>query len=119
MATISFYIKDQIHEIDTDKAYLITVDNNLQELIPKGKSFTYKEVQEAIKPDCLIQPICLRYWTTHRDHKKLNFICDEEGMINGSKLNAAASELLQAILGPNAQDLYGNIVITPNKLFRL
>ena len=119
MATIKFPFLETILEIDTDKAYVLTVDNQLKELVPKGKSLTYKEVQEAINPGCLIQPLQLRYWTNHKDHKKLNFICDEEGMINGSKLNKAASKLLQAILGPNAQDLYGNIVITSTKLFRI
>jgi hypothetical protein len=49
----------------------------------------------------------------------MTFICDEEGMINGSKRNEKASELLKSILGLNAQDLYGNVIFLPNKLFRL
>lgn len=101
-------------------ATLIKPDGATEELIPQnGKSFTYKEIQEAIKPGCLIQPIHLRYWTTDKDAKKMNFICDEEGMINGSQHNEKASDLLQAILGPHAQDLYGNIIFIPNKLFRI
>lgn len=101
------------------KATLIKADGTLQELVPKGKSFTYKEIQEAIKPGCLVQPIQLRYWTKHKDFSKMNFICDEEGMINGSEKNKKASNLLKDILGPNAQDLYGNVIFLPNKLFRL
>lgn len=100
-------------------ATLIKVDGTTEELTPKGKSFTYKEVQEAIRPGCLIQPIQLRYWTTDNDAKKMNFITDEEGGLNGSLLNKKASDLLQAILGPCAQDLYGNIIFLPNKLFRI
>ena len=37
-------------------ATLIKVDGTTEELTPKGKSFTYKEIQEAIRPGCLIQP---------------------------------------------------------------
>ena len=109
-----------LYPYDLTKATLIKVDGTTEELTPSNdKSFTYKEIQEAIRPGCLIQPIQLRYWTTDKDAKKMNFICDEEGMINGSKYNEEASELLQAILGPNAQDLYGNIIFLPNKLYRL
>ena len=53
-----------------------------------------------------------------KDAKKMNFITDEEGGLNGSELNQKASDLLQSILGPCAQDLYGNIIFLPNKLFR-
>lgn len=102
-----------------DKATLIKPDGTTEELTPKGKSFTYNEVQDAIKPGCLIQPIQLRYWTTDKDAKKMNFICDEEGAINGSAYNEKATDLLQSILGPHAQDLYGNIIFLPNKLFKL
>lgn len=102
-----------------DQATLIKTDGTTSELKPNGKTFTYTEIREAIKPGCLIQPIQLRYWTNHKDFKKMNFICDEEGMINGSKRNEKASKLLKNILGPNAQDLYGNVIFLPNKLFRL
>lgn len=102
-----------------NQATLIKIDGTTSELKPNGKTFTYTEIQEAIKPGCLIQPIQLRYWTNHKDFKKMNFICDEEGMINGSKRNEKASKLLKDILGPNAQDLYGNVIFLPNKLYRL
>lgn len=109
-----------LYPYDLTKATLIKVDGTTEELTPaNGKSFTYEEIREAIKPGCLIQPIQLRYWTTDNDAKKMNFICDEEGMINGSKHNEKASDLLQLILGPGTQDLYGNIIFLPNKLFRL
>ena len=102
-----------------EKATLIKVDGTLQELIPKGKIFTYNEIQRVIREGCLIQPIQLRHWTNHKDFKKMNFICDEEGMINGSKRNEKASKLLKNILGPNAQDLYGNVIFLPNKLYKI
>ena len=102
-----------------NQATLIKTDGTTQELTPEGKTFTYEEIRNAIKPGCLIQPIQLRYWVNHKDLKKMNFICDEEGMINGSKMNKKASELLKSILGPNAQDLYGNVIFLPNKLYRL
>lgn len=109
-----------LYPYNLTKATLIKVDGTTEELTPSnGKSFTYEEIREAIKHGCLIQPIQLRYWTTDKDAKKMNFICDEEGMINGSKRNEKASELLQAILGPNVQDLYGNVIFLPNKLYRL
>ena len=107
-----------LYPYDLTKATLIKVDGTTKGLTPSnGKSFTYKEIQEAIRPKCLIQPIQLRYWTTDKDAKKMNFICDEEGMINGSKKNEKASDLLQTILGPCAQDLYGNVIFLPNKLY--
>ena len=102
-----------------NQATLIKTDGTTQELTPKGKTFTYGEIRNAIKEGCLIQPIQLRYWTNHKDFKKMNFICDEEGMINGSKRNEKASKLLKGILGPNAQDLYGNVIFLPNKLYRI
>ena len=102
-----------------NQATLIKTDGTTEELTPKGKTFTYKEIQEAIKSGCLIQPIKLRYWTHHKDFSKMNFICDEEGMINGSKRNEKASKLLKGILGPYAQDLYGNVIFLPNKLYRI
>ncbi len=109
-----------LYPYDLTKATLIKVDGTTEELIPSnGKSFTYEEIQEAIRPGCLIQPIQLRYWTIDKDAKKMNFITDEEGGINGSQLNEKASDLLQLILGSCAQDLYGNIIFLPNKLFRL
>jgi len=109
-----------LYPYDLTKATLIKVDGTTKELTPSnGKSFTYNEVQEAIKPGCLIQPIQLRYWTADKDAKKMNFITDEEGIINGSKYNEKASDLLQSILGPNAQDLYGNVIFLPNKLYKL
>ena len=36
---------------------------------------------------------------------------------NGSGLNEKASQLLKEILGPNVQDLYGNIIFLPKKMF--
>ena len=105
---------------DLTKATLIKVDCTTEELMPSnGKSFTYDEIRNAIREGCLIQPIQLRYWTNHKDFKKMNFICDEEGTINGSKKNEKASKLLKSILGPNAQDLYGNVIFLPNKLYRI
>lgn len=105
------------------KATLIKTDGTTEVLTPKnGKSFTYNEIREAIRPGCLIQPICLRYYRlyiTNKEDLKMNFICDEEGGINGSPLNKEASDLLKSILGPYAQDLYGNIIFLPNKLFRI
>lgn len=100
------------------RATLIKTDGTTEELTPKGKSFTYKEIQDAIKPGCLIQLIQLRYWTHHKDFSKMNFICDEEGAINGSPYNEKATDLLQAILGPHSH-LYGNVIFLPNKLYRL
>ena len=109
-----------LYSYNLTKSTLIKVDGTTEELIPSnGKSFTYNEVRDVIREGCLIQPIQLRYWTTDKDAKKMNFICDEEGMINGSKRNEKASKLLKGILGPNAQDLYGNVIFLPNKLFRL
>lgn len=102
-----------------EKATLIKPDGTTQELTPNGKTFTYEEIRNAIKEGCLIQPIQLRYWINHKDFKKMNFICDEEGMIKGSKRNEKASKLLKSIMGPNAQDLYGNVIFLPNKLYRL
>ena len=102
-----------------NQATLIKTDGTVQEIIPKTKTFTYAAIQSYIRTGCLIQPIQLRYWTNHKDYKKMNFICDEEGMINGSKRNEKASKLLKSILGPNAQDLYGNVIFLPNKLYRL
>lgn len=105
-------------EYSLEKATLIKVDGTTQELTPEnGKTFTYDEVHNILK--CWIQPIRLRYYTNHKDYKKMNIICDEEGMINGSEKNKEASKLLKEILGPGAQDLYGNIIFLPNKLFRL
>ena len=102
-----------------NQATLIKTDGTTSELKPKGKTFTYNEIRDAIAPGCLIQPIQLRYWTNDKDAKKMNFICDEEGMINGSARNEKASQLLKQILGPNAQDLYGNVIFLPNKLYRI
>ena len=102
-----------------NQATLIKTDGTTSELKPKGKTFTYDEIRDAIAPGCLIQPIQLRYWTRHKDFSKMNFICDEEGMINGSKKNEKASKLLKCILGPCAQDLYGNVILLPNKLYRI
>lgn len=102
-----------------EKATLIKPDGTAQEIIPKSKTFTYAAIQSYIRPGCLIQPIKLRLWTTNKTYQKMNFICDEEGMINGSKLNKEASKLLKGILGPTAQDLYGNVIFLPNKLFRI
>lgn len=118
---------DLEHEIvyPLNQATLIKTDGTIQKLTPKGKTFTYEEIRNAIKEGCLNQqirlpqPIQLRYWTNHKDFKKMNFICDEESMINGSKRNEKASKLLKSILGPNAQDLYGNVIFLPNKLYRL
>ena len=108
------------YQYDYTKATLIKADGTFEELTPaNGKSFTYKEIQEAIKPGCLIQPIQLRYWTNDKDDKKMNFICDEEGAINGSAYNQKATQLLRQILGPLAQELYGNIIFLPNKLYRI
>ena len=48
----------------------------------------------------------------------MQFICDVEGAINGSlAINEKASQLLKEILGPVAQDLYGNIIFLPKKMF--
>ena len=102
-----------------NQATLIKTDGTTQELTPEGKTFTYNEIRDAIREGCLIQPKQHRCWTNHKDYKKMNFICDEEGMINGSKRNEKASKLLKSILGPNAQALYGNVIFLPNKLFRL
>lgn len=102
---------------DLQKATLIKADGTVIEMSPKGKNFTYEEMRDAIGN--IIEPIILRYWTNHKDYKKMNFICDEEGAINGSSYNKKATELLKKILGANAQELYGNVIFLPNKLFRL
>lgn len=118
---------NEVHDIllyrgDTyslDEANLIKPDGEIKGLTPAKKSFTYNEIRDAINPNCLIQPIQLRYWTKNKVYKKMNFICDEEGIINGSAYNEKATLFLRKILGPNAQNLYGNIIFLPNKLFRL
>lgn len=103
-----------------NEATLIKVDGTTKKLTPaNGKSFTYEEIQKAIKPGCLIEPIQLRYWAKKKDFKKMNFICDGEGMINGSRYNSEATKLLQTILGAGTQSLHGNVIFLPNKLFRL
>lgn len=99
-------------------ATLIKTDGTRRELTPaNGKSFKYEEMRDAVGN--YIEPITLRYYTKHKDYKKMNLICDEEGAINGSDLNKEATELLREILGPHAQEIYGNVVFCPNKLFRL
>lgn len=101
-----------------DQATLIKPDGTTSELKPaNGKTFTYEEIKTAIGN--YIQPIRLRDWTTDKEAKKMNFICDEEGAINGSAYNEKATKLLRSILGPFAQELYGNIIFLPNKLYRI
>lgn len=97
-------------------ATLIKADGETKELMPNnGKKFTYEEVRDAIGN--YIELIDLRYYTKDKNYKKMQFICDEEGAINGSGLNEKASQLLKEILGPGAQDLYGNIIFLPKKMF--
>lgn len=99
-------------------ATLIKTDGTKVELTPaNGKSFKYDEMKGMIGN--YIEPITLMYYTNDKDFKKMNFICNAEGAINGSDLNKDASDLLRWILGPGAQKLYGNVVFCPNKLFRL
>lgn len=111
-------------------ATLIKADGETKELVPNnGKKFTYKEVRNAIGNYIeelidlrnaignYIELIDLRYYTKDKNYKKMQFICDEEGAINGSDFNEKASQLLKEILGPGAQDLYGNIIFLPKKMF--
>ena len=107
-----------LEQYNLQVATLIKTDGTKVELTPaNGKSFKYEEIRNAIGN--YIEPITLRYYTNDKDFKKMNFICDEEGAINGSGLNKEASDLLRWILGPDVQELYGNVVFCPNKLFRL
>ena len=107
-----------LEQYNLQVATLIKTDGTKVELAPaNGKSFKYEEMRDVIGN--YIEPITLRYYTNDKDFKKMNFICDEEGAINGSGLNKEASELLKSILGPDVQELYGNVVFCPNKLFRL
>lgn len=96
-------------------ATLIKADGETKELVPNnGKKFTYEEVRDAIGN--YIELIDLRYYTKDKNYKKMQFICDG-AIINGSGLNEKASQLLKEILGPGAQDLYGNIIFLPKKMF--
>lgn len=110
-----------LEQYNLQVATLIKTDGTKVELTPaNGKSFKREEMIHAIGDYVdFIEPITLRCWTNDKDFKKMNFICDEEGAINGSDLNKEASELLKSILGPTAQELYGNVVFCPNKLFRI
>ena len=104
-------------EFNLEKATLIKSDGTVVELEPKGKKFTYDEVYEAIGN--IIEPICLNYYTKDKEYKKMNLVCDEEGVINGSAYNEKASQLLKDVIGADAQALYGNVILMPNKLFNL
>ena len=105
-----------MEQFNLQVATLIKADGETKELTPNnGKKFTYEEVRNAIGN--YIELIDLRYYTKDKNYKKMQFICDEEGAINGSSLNEKASQLLKEILGPTAQDLYGNIIFLPKKLF--
>lgn len=104
-------------EYNLDKATLLKTDGTVEELEPQGKQFTYDEIYNAIGN--IIQPIRLKYYTNQKDYRNMNMICDEEGGINGSALNVKATELLREIIGTGAQELYGNVIFLPNKLFRL
>lgn len=106
-----------MENLDLTKATLIKTDGTIEQLTPKGKTFTYTEIRTYIGN--IIQPIHLKYWTHHKEYSKMNIICDEEGMIRYRSKNAKASKLLEEILGPSAQDLYGPVILLPNKLFRL
>ena len=100
-------------------ATLIKADGETKELVPNnGKKFTYEEVRNAIGNYNYIELVDLQYYyTKDKNYKKMQFICDKEGAINGSGLNEKASQLLKEILGPGAQDLYGNIIFLPKKMF--
>lgn len=105
-----------VQQFNLQVATLIKADGETKELVPNnGKKFTYEEVRNAIGN--YIELIDLRYYTKDKNYKKMQFICDEEGAINGSGLNEKASQLLKEILGPDAQDLYGNIIFLPKKMF--
>lgn len=105
-----------MEQFNLQVATLIKADGETRELTPNnGKKFTYDEVRDAIGN--YIELIDLRYFAKDKDYKKMQFICDEEGAINGSSLNVKASQLLKDILGPGAQDLYGNIIFLPKKMF--
>lgn len=107
-----------MEQFNLQVATLIKADGETRELTPNnGKKFTYDEVRNIIGYYIGIELIDLRYFTKDKDYKKMQFICDEEGAINGSSLNVKASRLLKDILGPGAQDLYGNVIFLPKKMF--
>jgi len=116
--TITFKHQGKDITLPLDKATVISVDGTFKELEPKnGKTFTYSEIRDTIGN--IIEPICLRYYTNKPELKKMNFIMDEEGVINGSDWNHLASNLLKVTIGPNVVELFGTVIFLPNKMFRM
>lgn len=79
------------------------------------KKLKYQQARALIGN--LIQPLDLRYWTSHPEYQDITILCDEEGMLRYPTPNKEASELLQSILGPHAQNLYGPVIVLQTKQF--
>ena len=105
-----------MEQFNLQVATLIKADGETRELTPNnGRKFTYDEVCKAIGN--YAELIDLGYYTKDKNYKKMQFICNEEGAINGSGLNEKASRLLKEILGSGVQNLYGNVIFLPKKMF--
>lgn len=75
-----------------------------------------QQIKDIIGND--INPLDLGLWAKNPKYEGIAIISDKEGIKRYKQPNTEASELIRDIIGPNAPNLFGPIIIMPLSLFK-